>query len=136
MWKDWGCLICKMSIVIEDFLGINATFRMLLFSESTWNPMGFASEHSNPVSWFFFSFFFFAYALAVEAYNSFSSLKDKTQKLLTALTHDPPREKRKKKITFGKRFLEGNSQKMKLKLIKLWSCALSFSNAKSTGILA
>lgn len=83
--------------------------------------------------------------LAAEAQYTFQAQKNRGHKhVQTALTlhciasreRERQRKRGKREKTFTKHYLEGNTHKMKLKLMKLWSSALIFSHVKSTGILA
>lgn len=81
------------------------------------------------------------YAPTAAAQYTFQAQKSRdTQNLFKQHSHtttQPVREKRRKKkhtYTLGEDYLEGNTHKMKFKLMKLRSPTFSFSHVKSTRI--
>lgn len=80
------------------------------------------------------------YAPAAAAQYTFQAQKSRdTQNLFKQHSHtttQPAREKRKHTYTLAKDYLEGNTDKMKFKLMKLRSPTFSFSHVKSTRISA
>lgn len=134
VWKGRASLICKMSIVIEVFPQINVTVRCRRFREHL-------KSHGICI-WKQLSCQLIFYACSgccSTVYISSSKEQRHTHTHIhilvqTALTHHCTASKGKK--TLAKHHLEGNTDKIKLKLMKLQSSTLSFSYVKSTGILA